>query len=68
MQGLAKALEALDEIGLPVIIRPAFTLGGTGGGAAYNREEFEDYRPVRPRSLADGADPDRRKSRRLEGI
>ncbi|MEO0799140.1 MAG: carbamoyl-phosphate synthase large subunit, partial [Pseudomonadota bacterium] len=31
----------LDEIGLPAIVRPAFTLGGTGGGVAYNREEFE---------------------------
>jgi carbamoyl-phosphate synthase large subunit len=30
------------EIGLPAIIRPAFTLGGTGGGIAYNREEFRD--------------------------
>jgi carbamoyl-phosphate synthase large subunit len=33
---------ALDEIGLPAIIRPSFTLGGTGGGIAYNREEFFD--------------------------
>ena len=32
---------ALAEIGLPAIIRPAFTLGGTGGGVAYNRDEFE---------------------------
>ena len=32
----------LEEIGLPAIIRPAFTLGGTGGGIAYNLEEFED--------------------------
>ena len=31
-----------DGVGLPAIIRPAFTLGGTGGGIAYNREEFED--------------------------
>ena len=36
------AVEFLDEIGLPAIIRPAFTLGGAGGGIAYNREEFED--------------------------
>ncbi|HEX7655656.1 MAG TPA: carbamoyl-phosphate synthase large subunit, partial [Sphingomonas sp.] len=41
--GVARALELLDEIGLPAIIRPAFTLGGTGGGVAYNREEFEHY-------------------------
>ncbi|ADZ69688.1 carbamoyl-phosphate synthase large subunit [Polymorphum gilvum] len=39
--GFMEALKALDEIGLPAIIRPAFTLGGTGGGVAYNREEFE---------------------------
>jgi carbamoyl-phosphate synthase large subunit len=37
---LPDALKALDAIGLPAIIRPSFTLGGTGGGAAYNREEF----------------------------
>jgi carbamoyl-phosphate synthase large subunit len=37
----AEASEALKEIGLPVIIRPSFTLGGTGGGVAYNKEEFE---------------------------
>ncbi len=36
------AFAFLDEVGLPAIIRPAFTLGGTGGGIAYNREEFED--------------------------
>src|SRR5688500_9459200 len=34
------ALRGLDQIGLPAIIRPSFTLGGTGGGIAYNREEF----------------------------
>ncbi|GAB5489417.1 MAG: carbamoyl-phosphate synthase large subunit [Parasphingorhabdus sp.] len=36
-----QAMEILDDIGLPAIIRPSFTMGGTGGGAAYNREEFE---------------------------
>ncbi|MBI1364766.1 MAG: carbamoyl-phosphate synthase large subunit [Alphaproteobacteria bacterium] len=39
--GFAEAMRALEEIGLPAIIRPAFTLGGTGGGVAYNREEYE---------------------------
>ncbi len=39
-KGLIEALDALPEIGLPAIIRPSFTLGGTGGGIAYNREEF----------------------------
>jgi carbamoyl-phosphate synthase large subunit len=37
---LAQALTALDDIGLPAIIRPSFTLGGTGGGVAYTRSEF----------------------------
>ena len=40
-EGVALALEALEDIGLPAIIRPAFTLGGTGGGVAYNREDYE---------------------------
>jgi len=39
--GFMEAMKALDKIGLPAIIRPAFTLGGTGGGVAYNRQEFE---------------------------
>ncbi|MFT4134183.1 carbamoyl-phosphate synthase large subunit [Labrys sp. (in: a-proteobacteria)] len=39
---LSEALEALDYIGLPAIIRPSFTLGGTGGGIAYNKAEFID--------------------------
>jgi carbamoyl-phosphate synthase large subunit len=38
---LEEAHAALDEIGLPVIIRPSFTLGGIGGGITYNRPEFE---------------------------
>ena len=38
---MAEAREAMDAIGLPVIIRPSFTLGGIGGGIAYNRQEFE---------------------------
>ncbi len=48
-QPLARTVETMDAawaflevVGLPVIIRPAFTLGGTGGGVAYNKEEFED--------------------------
>jgi carbamoyl-phosphate synthase large subunit len=39
---LGEGLIALSEVGLPAIIRPSFTLGGTGGGIAYNREEFLD--------------------------
>src|SRR3546814_7271117 len=38
---LGGALAVLERTGLPSIIRPSFTLGGTGGGIAYNREEFE---------------------------
>ncbi|PRD45241.1 carbamoyl phosphate synthase large subunit [Phyllobacterium phragmitis] len=37
---LGMAAQALDHVGLPAIIRPSFTLGGTGGGIAYNRSEF----------------------------
>jgi carbamoyl-phosphate synthase large subunit len=36
------ALEAQAQVGYPTIIRPSFTLGGSGGGIAYNREEFEE--------------------------
>jgi len=36
------AAEALEHVGLPAIIRPSFTLGGSGGGIAYNRAEFEE--------------------------
>jgi len=44
-----EGMKIIDEIGLPVIIRPAFTLGGTGGGTVYNSEEA-------PRWLAHGLD------------
>jgi len=37
---MEEAEEAVVEIGLPIISRPSFTMGGTGGGIAYNREEF----------------------------
>jgi carbamoyl-phosphate synthase large subunit len=37
-----EALAALDQVGLPAIIRPSYTLGGMGGGIAYNREEFAE--------------------------
>ncbi len=40
IKSLIQALEALEDIGLPAIIRPSFTLGGTGGGIAYNKAEF----------------------------
>jgi len=39
---LDDALDSLERIGFPIIIRPSFTMGGSGGGIAYNREEFAD--------------------------
>src|SRR6186713_828098 len=39
---LAQAMEVQQGLGFPCIIRPSFTMGGTGGGIAYNREEFEE--------------------------
>ena len=40
VESVEEALEAVEDIGYPVIVRPAFTLGGTGGGIAHNREEL----------------------------
>jgi carbamoyl-phosphate synthase large subunit len=42
VRSLDEAVAGLPAIGLPAIIRPSFTLGGTGGGIAYNTEEFEE--------------------------
>jgi carbamoyl-phosphate synthase large subunit len=39
---IAEAIDLADQLGYPVVIRPSFTLGGTGGSIAYNREEFAD--------------------------
>ncbi len=39
--GVAECMAAIEYVGLPAIIRPAFTLGGTGGGVAYNRDDYE---------------------------
>jgi carbamoyl-phosphate synthase large subunit len=41
-RSLSQALDILDDIGLPCVLRPSFTMGGSGGGIAYNREEFID--------------------------
>ncbi|MDA9122913.1 carbamoyl-phosphate synthase large subunit [Paracoccaceae bacterium] len=41
--GVRLAIDILPEIGLPAIIRPAFTLGGNGGGVAYNRKDYEHF-------------------------
>ena len=42
VRSMEEALAAIEEIGFPVIIRPSFTLGGVGGGIAYNIEEFRE--------------------------
>ena len=42
IHNMDEARQALEEIGLPMIIRASFTLGGVGGGIAYHRDEFED--------------------------
>ncbi len=39
--GVSSAVAAIEHVGLPAIIRPAYTLGGTGGGVAYNRDDYE---------------------------
>jgi carbamoyl-phosphate synthase large subunit len=57
-RALAHSMEEalqVEMVGFPCIIRPSFTLGGTGGGIAYNREEFEEIcergsMPRRPRN------------------
>ena len=43
VQSWEEAAAALDTVGLPAVIRPSFTLGGTGGGIAYNRQEYEHF-------------------------
>jgi carbamoyl-phosphate synthase large subunit len=40
------ALAAVEQIGFPIIVRPSFTLGGTGGGVAYNMQELEDLSTI----------------------
>jgi carbamoyl-phosphate synthase large subunit len=42
VNNVRKALDAAERMGYPLIVRPSFTLGGTGSGIAYNREEFEE--------------------------
>ncbi|MBA4189537.1 MAG: carbamoyl phosphate synthase large subunit [Planctomycetaceae bacterium] len=42
VRSLAEAFLAIEQVGLPCVLRPSFTMGGSGGGIAYNREEFID--------------------------
>ncbi len=62
---LAEAKGALAELGLPCVVRPAFTLGGRGGGIARSAGEFERIVAARPRGLADRAGAARRVGDRL---
>ncbi len=55
VRSLDEAFEALDEVGLPAIIRPSFTLGGTGGGIAYNARGIRGHRARRAARLAGAA-------------
>jgi carbamoyl-phosphate synthase large subunit len=64
---LDEALAVLKRTGLPSIIRPSFTLGGTGGGIAYNKDEFID-RAFGSGRLAHHRGADRGIAARLEGI
>jgi len=43
VHSIEEAVGALEDVGLPAVIRPSFTLGGTGGGIAYNRDEYEFF-------------------------
>ena len=65
---LDEALSGLDHVGLPAIIRPSFTLGGTGGGIAYNQRGIRRHRRQRPRGEPDHRSADRGIGARLEGI
>lgn len=57
VKSIEEAREAMKVVGLPAIIRPSFTMGGSGGGIAYNHEEFDlgrDDHRIRPLSLRHG--------------
>ena len=58
----------VDEIGFPAILRPSFTLGGSGGGIAYNRAEFDRMVQFGARPVAGALDPRRGERARLEGV
>ena len=42
VHSLEEAMRAVEEVGLPCVLRPSFTMGGSGGGIAYNRDEYRD--------------------------
>ena len=62
-------MAALDTVGLPAVIRPSFTLGGTGGGIAYNRDEYRAISSAPGcEASPDDRGADRREPGRLEGV
>ena len=65
---LEEARAVLETTGLPAVIRPSFTLGGTGGGIAYNSEEFEELAGRGIDLSPDEPDPHRGVRARLEGV
>lgn len=64
---IAGALAVADRIGYPIIVRPAFTLGGTGGGVAYTPDELRSVAAVGPRPVADSPGAHRMLHLWLEG-
>ena len=62
------ALRLCDQLGFPLVIRPSFTLGGTGGSIAYNHEEFARSHRARPGHEPGARSAGRRIGARLEGI
>ena len=70
--GLAHSLDEArpirDEVGLPCVLRPSFTLGGSGGGIAYNREEFDRMVAYGARAQPGPLGADRGERHRLERV
>ncbi|MGC3980828.1 MAG: hypothetical protein QM808_06190 [Steroidobacteraceae bacterium] len=65
---LDEAFKVLETTGLPSIIRPSFTMGGTGGGIAYNKAEFETIVRSGLDASPDHRSADRGIAARLEGV
>ena len=66
--GRSRPASGSTQIGLPCVVRPSFTMGGSGSAIAYNRDEFDAARAPRPRSVAGHRSADRRIDHRLERI
>ena len=68
ISSLEEAREVLAEIGLPAVVRPSFTLGGSGSAIAYNREPISTTWCAGPRPVAGHAGADRRIGHRVERV